>query len=76
MVRVMKAPKKPAIHPLRRWMFDEQLTQTDFADAVGISQGFLSDMIAGRRKPSDETAAKIKKITKGAITAEHFTEAT
>jgi len=41
---------------LRNW---RKLTQAELADAIGVSQGFLSDLESNRRKPSARTSTML-----------------
>lgn len=59
-------------HPLRLWLIGRQETQAEFADRIGISGPFLSDIIHGKRRPSLNTLDAISVGTNGAITANHF----
>ncbi|MBW8909750.1 MAG: helix-turn-helix transcriptional regulator [Mesorhizobium sp.] len=43
---------------LRNW---RNLTQAELASAVGVSQGFLSDLESNRRKPSEQTSTMLAK---------------
>jgi DNA-binding XRE family transcriptional regulator len=43
---------------LRNW---RNLTQAELASAIGVSQGFLSDLESNRRKPSAQTSAMLVK---------------
>ncbi|PBB82579.1 transcriptional regulator [Mesorhizobium sp. WSM3879] len=43
---------------LRNW---RKLTQAELAAAIGVSQGFLSDLESNRRKPSEQTSAMLAK---------------
>ncbi|TPK86279.1 helix-turn-helix transcriptional regulator [Mesorhizobium sp. B2-4-12] len=43
---------------LRNW---RKLTQAELANAIGVSQGFLSDIESNRRKPSAQTTAMLAK---------------
>ncbi|ESY27662.1 helix-turn-helix transcriptional regulator [Mesorhizobium sp. M0761] len=43
---------------LRNW---RKLTQAELADAIGVSQGFLSDLESNRRKPSAQTSTMLSK---------------
>ncbi|BCG78876.1 helix-turn-helix domain-containing protein [Mesorhizobium sp. 113-3-3] len=43
---------------LRNW---RKLTQAELARAIGVSQGFLSDLESNRRKPSAQTSAMLAK---------------
>jgi predicted XRE-type DNA-binding protein len=64
---------KPPIHPLKRWLFENQIPQTEFSDATGISQPYLSELVSWRKRPSLDVVDAIKTATGGEITAEHFT---
>ncbi|MGX5803162.1 helix-turn-helix domain-containing protein [Bradyrhizobium sp. Arg314] len=43
---------------LRNW---RKLTQAELAATIDVSQGFLSDLEANRRKPSEQTSAMLAK---------------
>jgi transcriptional regulator with XRE-family HTH domain len=43
---------------LRSW---RKLTQAELASAIGVSQGFLSDLESNRRRPSEQTSAMLAK---------------
>ncbi|MGX9144369.1 helix-turn-helix domain-containing protein [Mesorhizobium sp. 128a] len=43
---------------LRNW---RKQTQAELANAIGVSQGFLSDLESNRRKPSAQTTALLAK---------------
>jgi predicted transcriptional regulator len=64
---------KPPIHPLKRWLFEHQIPQTEFADVTGVSQSYLSELVTWRKRPSLDVVEVIKAATGGEITAEHFT---
>lgn len=42
-------------------------TKVSFSNELGISQGFLIDIIKGRKRPSYEIAKGIEHLTKGLI---------
>jgi DNA-binding transcriptional regulator YdaS (Cro superfamily) len=44
-------------------------TQTAWAALLGISKGYLSDIVNGNRVPSLEVAVAIERATKGAVLA-------
>ena len=44
------------------------LSETQFANACGISQGMVNQMVSGKKKPGWETSIKIEKATKGVVT--------
>ncbi len=54
---------------LASYLEQTQLTQSDFAAAVGVKQSTISRLKNGRFAPSLELAAKIEKLTKGAVPA-------
>lgn len=60
------------VHPLRRWLFDEQITQTKFCAMTGLSQGYLCDILKGRKNPSLRMIEAISKATKGKVKANDF----
>ena len=43
---------------------NENLTRTKFADLIGISQGFVSQICSGARVPSDRTISDICRLFK------------
>lgn len=44
-------------------------TQTAWADLLGISKGYLSDIVNGNRVPSLEVAVAIERATDGRVLA-------
>lgn len=61
-----------AIHPLKRWLFEHQHTLATFGAKVDASASHLSLILAGKKMPSFDLAARIAKVTKDAITANDF----
>lgn len=59
-------------HPLMLWLVVHGVNRKAFAQDAGIGQPYLSDLIAGIKRPSLEVADRISAATGGAITAEHF----
>jgi predicted XRE-type DNA-binding protein len=54
---------------LGEWIESKKMTQQEAAGLFGIeSQGFVSELISGKKTVSDELAAKIEEITKGKVT--------
>ena len=47
-------------------------TQIKFAEAVGISQGLVSQLVNGEKRPGWKTAIKIEKATGGKISREEL----
>lgn len=60
------------IHPLRRWLFDRQMTYDDMAAKVGCSAGYLSEIMQGKKRPSLDFIDRLTAATDGAITALDF----
>jgi transcriptional regulator with XRE-family HTH domain len=50
-------------HSLTDWLRETERQQTDLADELGISRAYLSQIIAGLRRPSPEVAARIDAVT-------------
>jgi DNA-binding transcriptional regulator YdaS (Cro superfamily) len=48
------------------------LTQQEFADRVGCTQGAVSQWLMGKNKPSPKRAIDIERATDGAVTAEEL----
>ena len=44
-----------------------KLTQVKFAAEIGVTQGFLSDIASGKKKPGFETITAIDVATKGKV---------
>lgn len=63
------------IHPLRRWLFESQQTLATFSESTGISQGHLSEIITGKKRPSLNTIDKITLATNGKVKANDFQKA-
>jgi DNA-binding transcriptional regulator YdaS (Cro superfamily) len=60
-----------SMHPLKAWI-DENTTQAKFAREVGMSESFLSGILAGTKRVSLEMAARIARATDGAVPIEAF----
>lgn len=56
MIDVLRGSSR--LKALRSW---RKLTQAELAGAIGVSQGFLSDLESNRRKPSIQTIAMLAK---------------
>lgn len=52
---------------LRDWLHKHGLTQAQLATRLGISAGFMSDLVSVRKRPSLEMAARISVITGGEV---------
>lgn len=53
---------------LDEWRKREKVTQEAFAERVGTTQSFISEIERGEKTASDELAAKIEEATNGAVT--------
>lgn len=47
---------------------EKALPQSQLAELCGVSQGMISHLATGRRRPSGELARKIELLTEGAVT--------
>lgn len=63
------ASMKPSIHPLRRWLFENGLTARQFSETYGISEGYLSECLRGKRIPSSQFMMKVATATEHVVTA-------
>jgi transcriptional regulator with XRE-family HTH domain len=54
-------------HPIRRYCEAHDLTQRAFSDLVGLSEGFISQLINGREVCGRKAALLIREKTAGAI---------
>lgn len=55
------------MHGLKRYLVENDLTLEKFSAAVGISKGYLSQLINYARHPSCPVALRISEATKGAV---------
>ena len=62
----------PENHPIRRYCDDRELTQRAFADIVGFTEGFISQMIRGHDVCGRNAAIQIVKKTGGEIRLEEL----
>ena len=58
------------LHPLRVWLWERRITLQEFAKEVDASQGMLSLLLGGRRRPSRELARRISIATGREISIE------
>lgn len=56
-----------ALHPLRFWMLERGVTQAEVAEAAGIHQAYLSQILLGARTPSRALARRLAKQTGKAV---------
>jgi hypothetical protein len=59
---------KPIIHPLKRWLFEHQMTLAAFQADTGICIGYLSDITTWKKKPSADIMVRIRTATNGDVT--------
>jgi len=52
---------------LSQYLEREKLTQSAFADRLGVKQSFVSRLIRGEAMPSLKTAVRIAEVTGGAV---------
>lgn len=62
----------PATHPLTLWLIKNGLPRKAFAQDAAMSESYLSDLLAGKKRPSLAVVDRISAVTRGAIRAEHF----
>lgn len=60
------------MHKLAGWLAERQMTQEQFAELVGSTQGSVARWISGLRTPRPAQVRKIKEITGGQVTANDF----
>ena len=53
---------------LSSYLERNQITQTQFAEQIGVTQGYISQLLSGRVKCSPDVALKIELITKKTVT--------
>ena len=57
---------------LKHWIKKEGVTQTVAAARIGMTDGHLSMLLAGKRRPSLSTVDRIDHITEGKVTWEDW----
>lgn len=62
----------PPEHPLRKWRKEAKLTLEAAAAKVGTSRQVWSDWERGRRRPDGNFMPKVRAVTGGKVTADHF----
>lgn len=53
---------------LKKYLFDKEITITDFSQRIGMSRSHMSGVVRGRRKPGEFLIAKIVAATDGEVT--------
>jgi transcriptional regulator with XRE-family HTH domain len=54
---------------LREIIIKSGKTQTHWAREIGVSKSYLSDLLNGKRVPALDLAARIERLTDGAVMA-------
>ena len=57
------------MHPLKSYLKQAGLTETEFASSVGTTASYLSQIICAKRWPSRALADEIEKATHGEVKA-------
>ena len=52
---------------LKDYLNTQKISQVAFAKQIGITPGYLSSLLSGRKKPSLEIAAHISRETDGSV---------
>jgi hypothetical protein len=60
------------IHPLRRWLFENQLTLAAFGAQIGVVQSALSEWMTRKKYPSPAMMLKVRSATDGAVQPNDF----
>lgn len=69
----MVTQRMDEVHPLRKFRAKRKLTMADFAEIMGVTSATISRWETGERVPESKYWAKLKQVTGGKITADHFT---
>lgn len=59
---------------LHKFLATTQTTQTRIAAAVGVSRGYMSELVSGSKTPSLEVAVNIERFSRGAVPASSWVE--
>lgn len=60
---------KRMTHPLKTFIDTAQTSQARLAQTVGISRGYMSELVSGTKTPSLDLAFAIEAATAGAVPA-------
>jgi len=60
---------------LSDWLAEQGLSQQAFASLIGVTRPTVSFWCCGRTRPTPASAKILKKITRGAVTAEDLQRA-
>ncbi|HDM32387.1 MAG TPA: XRE family transcriptional regulator [Deltaproteobacteria bacterium] len=53
---------------LKTWLKMNNVTQRQASEALGISKGYFSEIVTGKKRPNPDLARKIERFTGGHIT--------
>lgn len=59
--------KRERMENLRQHIDHLGISQSTFADQLGVSKGYLSQILAGKREPSREMILRIARVTDGSV---------
>lgn len=62
----------PSKHPIRRYCLERNISQRDFAAVVGLTEGFISQLVHGHEVCGRSAAIEIVKKTGGEIRLEEL----
>ncbi len=60
---------------LEDYLAREGLSQTEFAQAIGLSEASVSRLVNGLQKPTLDTILTIERVTRNAVKAKDFASA-
>jgi plasmid maintenance system antidote protein VapI len=61
---------------LKDWLWTQRLRQTEFAETLGVSNGYMSELCSGQKWPSRDMARRIVEATGGQVSANDFIDST
>lgn len=59
---------------LREYLDKREISQSEFADMIGVTKQAVSKYLSGERSPKTPVAMKIQKITHGNVSMEELME--
>lgn len=62
-----------ALHPLENWI-SKNTNQAKFAEDNGLSEGYLSEILSGKKTPSLKLADKLSRATGGRVKIGDFVQ--
>lgn len=57
---------------LAQWLKEQGVTQTEFAERIGVTSGYVSQLCADMVWPGRKVATEIARATRDAVTANDF----